>query len=97
VFLVDVSARCGDEDKLPLVRPSLHLLTDRLDDADRIAIVVYAGQSGWRSVDRPARIRRRSTPRSIASSLAAAPTVGRGSGSPIASRASSSSAGGAIV
>ena len=33
-------------DKLPLVRQSLHLLTDRLGAADRIALVVYAGSSG---------------------------------------------------
>jgi Ca-activated chloride channel homolog len=46
VFLVDVSGSMSSADKLPLVRQSLHLLTDRLGDADRIAIVVYAGRSG---------------------------------------------------
>jgi Ca-activated chloride channel family protein len=46
VFLVDVSARWPATDKLPLVRRSLHLLTDRLGPADRIALVVYAGRSG---------------------------------------------------
>ncbi len=46
VFLVDVSGPMSSADKLPLVRESLHLLTDRLGDADRIAIVVYAGRSG---------------------------------------------------
>jgi Ca-activated chloride channel homolog len=46
VFLVDVSGSMRDDDKLPLVRKSLHLLTDRLGDVDRIAIVVYAGRSG---------------------------------------------------
>jgi Ca-activated chloride channel family protein len=46
VFLVDVSGSMNSPDKLPLVRQSLHLLTDRLADADRIAMVVYAGRSG---------------------------------------------------
>jgi Ca-activated chloride channel family protein len=46
VFLVDVSGSMNERDKLPLVRDSLHLLTDRLGAADRIAIVVYAGASG---------------------------------------------------
>jgi Ca-activated chloride channel family protein len=46
VFLVDVSGSMASVDKLPLVRQSLHLLTDRLAAADRIALVVYAGSSG---------------------------------------------------
>jgi Ca-activated chloride channel family protein len=46
VFLVDVSGSMSSADKLPLVRRSLHLLTDRLAAADRIAMVVYAGRSG---------------------------------------------------
>jgi Ca-activated chloride channel family protein len=46
VFLVDVSGSMSSPDKLPLVRASLHLLTDRLAEADRIAMVVYAGRSG---------------------------------------------------
>jgi Ca-activated chloride channel family protein len=46
VFLVDVSGSMSSDDKLPLVRRSLHLLTDRLGPADRIALVVYAGRSG---------------------------------------------------
>jgi Ca-activated chloride channel family protein len=46
VFLVDVSGSMASDDKLPLVRRSLHLLTDRLGQADRIALVVYAGRSG---------------------------------------------------
>jgi len=46
VFLVDVSGSMASDDKLPLVRRSLHLLTDRLGPADRIAMVVYAGSSG---------------------------------------------------
>ena len=46
VFLVDVSGSMASDDKLPLVRRSLHLLTERLGPADRIALVVYAGRSG---------------------------------------------------
>ena len=46
VFLVDVSGSMDEPDKLPLVQQSLHLLTDRLTAADRIALVVYAGNSG---------------------------------------------------
>ena len=46
VFLVDVSGSMKPANKLPLVRQSLHLLTDRLTAADRIAMVVYAGNSG---------------------------------------------------
>jgi Ca-activated chloride channel family protein len=46
VFLVDVSGSMNESDKLPLVQASLHQLTDRLNAADRIALVVYAGSSG---------------------------------------------------
>jgi Ca-activated chloride channel homolog len=46
VFLVDVSGSMDEDDKLPLVQQSLHLLTARLTAADRIAMVVYAGNSG---------------------------------------------------
>jgi Ca-activated chloride channel family protein len=46
VFLVDVSGSMADDDKLPLVKQSLHLLADRLAGDDRIALVVYAGNSG---------------------------------------------------
>jgi Ca-activated chloride channel family protein len=46
VFLVDVSGSMAPRDKLPLVKKGLHLLTDRLADEDRVAIVVYAGASG---------------------------------------------------
>jgi Ca-activated chloride channel family protein len=45
VFLVDVSGSMASDHKLPLVRRSLHLLTDRLGPAGRIALVVYAGRS----------------------------------------------------
>ncbi len=46
VFLVDVSGSMEDDNKLPLVRSSLRMLTSSLRDDDAIAIVVYAGASG---------------------------------------------------
>jgi Ca-activated chloride channel family protein len=46
VFLVDVSGSMDEPNKLPLVRESLKLLTRELNDGDRVAIVVYAGNTG---------------------------------------------------
>jgi Ca-activated chloride channel homolog len=46
VFLIDVSGSMEAEDKLPLVKASLKLLTDNLRENDRVAIVVYAGAAG---------------------------------------------------
>jgi Ca-activated chloride channel family protein len=46
VFLLDVSGSMADDDKLPLVRTAMHMLTDILTERDRVAIVVYAGASG---------------------------------------------------
>ncbi|MGQ0552384.1 MAG: YfbK domain-containing protein [Planctomycetota bacterium] len=46
VFLVDVSGSMNSPDKLPLVQASLRLLVGKLDERDRIAIVVYAGSAG---------------------------------------------------
>ena len=46
VFLVDVSGSMDEPNKLPLVQQSLSLLTDQLAAGDRVAIVVYAGNSG---------------------------------------------------
>ena len=48
VFLVDVSGSMGPQDRLPLVRSALHLLTNQLRAQDRVAIVSYA--SGTRVV-----------------------------------------------
>jgi Ca-activated chloride channel family protein len=42
VFLVDVSGSMGPQDRLPLVRSALHLLTNQLRAQDRVAIVSYA-------------------------------------------------------
>ena len=46
VFLVDVSGSMADENKLPLVKQGLRMLTNELTENDRVAMVVYAGSSG---------------------------------------------------
>ncbi len=46
VFLVDVSGSMNSEHKLPLVKRALRVLTNNLNDNDKIAIVTYAGSSG---------------------------------------------------
>ncbi len=46
VFLIDVSGSMDYADKLPLVKRSLNMLTERLGENDRVAIVVYAGAAG---------------------------------------------------
>ncbi len=46
VFLIDVSGSMRDHNKLPLVKKSLNLLVNTLDQKDRIALVVYAGAAG---------------------------------------------------
>jgi Ca-activated chloride channel family protein len=46
VFLIDVSGSMDEPNKLPLVKSSLKMLTSRLRDNDRVAIVVYAGNAG---------------------------------------------------
>lgn len=46
VFLIDVSGSMMQDNKLPLVKSSLHLLTDNLRVQDRVAIVTYAGNAG---------------------------------------------------
>ena len=43
VFLIDVSGSMNHENKLPLLKKSLLMLTEKLNEKDRIAIVVYAG------------------------------------------------------
>jgi Ca-activated chloride channel homolog len=45
VFLLDVSGSMENGNKLPLVKQSMRLLVDRLTESDRIAIVVYAGDT----------------------------------------------------
>ena len=46
VFLLDVSGSMQNANKLPLVKRSMEMLCDQLDDRDRVSIVVYAGASG---------------------------------------------------
>ncbi|RYG09630.1 MAG: DUF3520 domain-containing protein, partial [Chitinophagaceae bacterium] len=46
VFLIDVSGSMNAPNKLPLLVSSLKLLTDQLRANDKVAIVVYAGNSG---------------------------------------------------
>lgn len=45
-FLIDVSGSMLDENKLPLVKQSMKLLTDQMREQDKVAIVVYAGNAG---------------------------------------------------
>ncbi|EAR07614.1 vWA domain-containing protein [Reinekea blandensis] len=46
VFLLDVSGSMNSPDKLPLMQRSFNLLVSQLRPQDRVAIAVYAGQSG---------------------------------------------------
>ncbi len=46
VFLIDVSGSMNELTKLPLAVSSLKLLITQLRDEDRVAMVVYAGNSG---------------------------------------------------
>jgi Ca-activated chloride channel family protein len=46
VFLIDVSGSMSSQNKLPLVKQSLYMLTEKLRSKDRVAIVVYAGAAG---------------------------------------------------
>jgi Ca-activated chloride channel family protein len=46
VFLLDVSGSMDSPEKLPLLRQAMRLLVGKLEEGDRVAIVVYAGASG---------------------------------------------------
>ncbi len=46
VFLLDVSGSMSDQNKLPLLKQSMKILLDTLDEDDTIAIAVYAGAAG---------------------------------------------------
>lgn len=46
VFLLDVSGSMQDENKLPLLKKAMKLLTDQLTENDRVTIVTYAGNAG---------------------------------------------------
>ncbi len=43
VFLIDISGSMNHENKLPLLKKSILMLTEKLSKNDRLAIVVYAG------------------------------------------------------
>lgn len=43
VFLIDVSGSMNSDDKLPLLKKSLKVLTDKLRPTDRVSIVTYSG------------------------------------------------------
>ncbi len=46
VFLVDVSGSMHSQNKLPLLKSALKMLSSQLSAKDRISLVVYAGASG---------------------------------------------------
>ncbi|HEX9979346.1 MAG TPA: von Willebrand factor type A domain-containing protein [Flavobacterium sp.] len=46
VFLIDVSGSMADDNKLPLLRQSMKILTNELRTEDKVSIVVYAGAAG---------------------------------------------------
>ncbi len=46
VFLIDVSGSMAPPNKLPLVKQALRLLVSKLDENDRVALVVYASATG---------------------------------------------------
>jgi Ca-activated chloride channel homolog len=48
VFLVDVSGSMKSQDKLPLLKQSMKLLVNRLDERDHVGIVTYASNAGVR-------------------------------------------------
>ena len=45
VFLIDTSGSMDSYDKLPLLKEAFSLLTETLDEDDRVSIVTYAGSS----------------------------------------------------
>jgi Ca-activated chloride channel family protein len=46
VFLIDTSGSMNEPNKLPLVKQSLAMLINELDERDTVAIVTYAGSAG---------------------------------------------------
>jgi Ca-activated chloride channel family protein len=46
VFLIDVSGSMNEPNKLPLVKQGLKLLVNQIKPNDRVALAVYAGNSG---------------------------------------------------
>ncbi|MEM1158630.1 MAG: von Willebrand factor type A domain-containing protein [Verrucomicrobiota bacterium] len=46
VFLIDVSGSMSSQNKLPLLKRAMKLMVNNLNQADRVAMVTYAGSSG---------------------------------------------------
>lgn len=46
IFLIDVSGSMESPEKLPLVKSALTMLADKMNEKDKISIVVYAGAAG---------------------------------------------------
>jgi len=46
VFLIDTSGSMYDYNKLPLVKRSLSMMLDKLDESDKVSIVTYASSTG---------------------------------------------------
>lgn len=46
VFLLDVSGSMSDDNKLGLVKKSMKMMLEQMDNRDKISIVVYAGAAG---------------------------------------------------
>jgi len=55
VFLIDTSGSMDEPNKMPLLKASFKLLLDNLRSEDRIAIVVYASQTGIALPSTPAK------------------------------------------
>ena len=55
VFLIDTSGSMDEPNKMPLLKASFKLLLDNLRPEDRIAIVVYASQTGIALPSTPAK------------------------------------------
>ena len=53
VFLIDTSGSMNDPQRLPLLIQSFRLMLDRLDPADEVAIVTYAGSARASRSTRP--------------------------------------------
>ena len=78
VFLVDVSGSMDRREGLPLVKSTLKLLVDQLRDQDRVALVVYAGES--RVVLKPTSGREKATIRNAIDQLTAGGSTAGASG-----------------
>lgn len=78
VLLLDVSGSMNDPKKLPLLKKSLYLLVEELDEKDRIAIVVYAGAAGL--VLKSTRCDRKKEIKSAISNLSAGGSTAGGQG-----------------